>query len=171
MSMPRPHEMNGVFGTHRVSGGITLPAMLERPGSSEATSDFAHPTGLGRRSAASPGTRRGRSAPSARRTRSPWALSLGVTSTSPSARNTASKLRENLASRSRSTKRTCRPPSPSTSSRLRACWATQAPLGLAVTPAKWPRLVSCSMKHSCEDLVGVLPAGLTPSTAGLVPCI
>ena len=60
-----------------------------------------------------------------------------VTSTSPpSARNTASKLRQNLASRSRSTKRTCRPRSPSTRSRFRACWATQAPLGLAVTPAK-----------------------------------
>lgn len=25
--------------------------------------------------------------------------------------------------------------------------------------------------YDCEDLVGVLPAGLTPSTAGLVPCI
>ena len=33
-------------------------------------------------------------------------------------------------------KRTRRPRSPSTRSRLRACWVTQAPLGLAVTPPR-----------------------------------
>jgi len=36
----------------------------------------------------------------------------------------------------------------STSSRLRACWMTQGPLGLAVTPARWTRLVSSSIKNS-----------------------
>jgi hypothetical protein len=107
--------------------------------------------------------------------RSAYAFALGartgVTSTSPpSAQNTASKLRQNLASRSRSTKRTCRPPSPSTSSKLRACWATQAPLGLAVTPAKWTRRVSSSMKNSTysrrshridgEEVAGHDPGGL-----------
>ena len=33
-------------------------------------------------------------------------------------------------------------------SRLRACWVTQAPFGWAVTPARWTRRVSSSMKHS-----------------------
>jgi len=37
--------------------------------------------------------------------------------------------------------------SPSTTSRLRACWVTQALLGLAVTPARWTRRVSSSMKN------------------------
>ena len=47
----------------------------------------------------------------------------GVTSTSPPCeQNRSSKLRENFASRSRSTKRARRPCSPSISSRLRACW-------------------------------------------------
>ena len=36
----------------------------------------------------------------------------------------------------------------STSSRFLACWATQAPAGLAVTPAKWTRRVWSSMKNS-----------------------
>jgi hypothetical protein len=42
----------------------------------------------------------------------------------------------------------CRPRSPGTSSRLRACWVTQAALGLAVTPARWTRRVSSSMRNS-----------------------
>jgi hypothetical protein len=66
----------------------------------------------------------------------------------PSERNTSSKVRQNFASRSRSKKRTRRPRSPSTSSRFRACWATQAPSGLAVTPPRWTRRVSSSMKNS-----------------------
>src|SRR5919198_366906 len=73
----------------------------------------------------------------------------GVSTTSaPSQRKTSSNARQNLASRSRSTNWTRRPRSPSTSSRLRACWATQAPSGLAVTPARWTRRVSSSMKNS-----------------------
>jgi hypothetical protein len=73
----------------------------------------------------------------------------GVTSTStPSEDNTSSKLRENFASRSRMRRRSRCARSPSTSSRLRACWVTQAPFGLAVTPARWTRRVSSSMKNS-----------------------
>ena len=32
--------------------------------------------------------------------------------------------------------------------RLRACWATQAPVGLAVTPARWTRRLWSWMKNS-----------------------
>jgi hypothetical protein len=45
-------------------------------------------------------------------------------------------------------KRTRQPRSASTKSRLRACWVTQVLLGLAVTPGRWTRRVSCSMKNS-----------------------
>jgi hypothetical protein len=38
--------------------------------------------------------------------------------------------------------------SPSTSRRLRACWVTQRPSGLAVTPVRCTRRVSSSMKNS-----------------------
>jgi hypothetical protein len=73
----------------------------------------------------------------------------GVRSISaPCEPKTSSKLWVNFASRSRSTKQRRRPCSSSTSSRLRACWATQAALGLAVTPARWTRRVSSSMKNS-----------------------
>src|SRR6266571_5041251 len=76
----------------------------------------------------------------------------GVASTwAPSERNTSSKLRQNFASRSWSRKRTCRPRSPSTSCRLRACWVTQALPGWAVTPARCTRRVSSSMKNSTES--------------------
>jgi hypothetical protein len=66
--------------------------------------------------------------------RSAYAFALGactgVTSISaPSERNTSSNARANFASRSRSTKRSCRPCSPSTRSRLRARWVTQPPSG------------------------------------------
>ena len=69
------------------------------------------------------------------------------TTSAPSEPITSSKLRQNFVSRSRSKKRTRRPRSCNTSSRLRACWVTQAPLGLAVTPARWTRRVSSSRKH------------------------
>ena len=75
----------------------------------------------------------------------------GVTSTSPpSEQNTSSKLRQNLASWSRSTKRTCRPRSPSTSSRFRACWVTQRPFGWAVTPARWTRRVQLNEEQHIQ---------------------
>jgi hypothetical protein len=45
-------------------------------------------------------------------------------------------------------KRNRRSRSPSANSRLRACWVTQAPFGWAVTPARWTRRVSSSMKNS-----------------------
>jgi hypothetical protein len=54
-------------------------------------------------------------------------------------------LRQNFASRSRSRNRIGRPRSPNTSRRLRACWVTHSPLGLAVTPARCTRRVSSSM--------------------------
>jgi hypothetical protein len=41
--------------------------------------------------------------------------------------------------------------SASTKSRLRACWVTQALLGLAVTPARWTRRVSCSKKNGTQS--------------------
>jgi hypothetical protein len=94
----------------------------------------------------------------------------GVSTTSASSdRNTSSKARQNLASRSRRTKRILR--CPSTSSRLRACWATQAPAGLAVTPARWTRRVSSSIKNTTyrrrsqtvstvEEVAGDDPGGL-----------
>jgi len=58
--------------------------------------------------------------------RSACALAFGactgvISISAPSAHNTSSKLRENFASRSRSTKRNRRRCSPSTGSRLRAC--------------------------------------------------
>jgi hypothetical protein len=34
--------------------------------------------------------------------------------------------------------------------KLRACWATQAPVGCAVQPAKWTRRVRTSMKKSTK---------------------
>jgi hypothetical protein len=55
--------------------------------------------------------------------------------------------------------------------------STRHPSAKAARISSWvirrgPNTPGCrSLKHSCEDLVGVLPAGLTPSTAGLVPCI
>jgi hypothetical protein len=81
-----------------------------------------------------------------RRPGSAEALALGactgVTNTvASSEQSMSSNPRQNLASRSRSRKRTRRPRSCRASSRLRACWVTHRPLGLAVTPARWPRRV------------------------------
>ena len=105
--------------------------------------------GRARRSAASPSTRPAPSGSSVPHGRSRLGACTGVSSTSaPSAQNTSSKLRENFASWSPSTKRSRRPCSPSATSRLRACWVTQAPFGWAVTPARWTRRVSSSMKNS-----------------------
>ena len=73
------------------------------------------------------------------------------TTSASSDRNTSSKARQNFASRSRSRKRTRRPRSSNVSRRLRACWATQAPSGLAVTPPKWTCRVSSSIKNSTDS--------------------
>ena len=107
------------------------------------------PGGRGRRSAASPGTRRGPCRPSAPRTRSPWAPAPA----SPAPRRPPSGTRRRSCGRTSRPGRgagsaAAGPRSPSTSSRLRACWVTQAPSGLAVTPARWTRRVSSSMKNS-----------------------
>jgi hypothetical protein len=107
------------------------------------------PRGLAQRSAANPGTRCGPSESTAPRRRSRWAPCTGVTSTStPSDPKTSSNPRQNFASRSRIRKRVRRPRSSRTSSRLRACWVIQAALGFGVTPARWTRRVSSSMKNS-----------------------
>jgi hypothetical protein len=65
----------------------------------------------------------------------------------PSERKTSSKSRVNLLSRSRIKKRTGTPWSSRRMIRLRACWATQALSGFAVTPARWTRLLASSMKN------------------------
>ena len=59
--------------------------------------------------------------------------------------NTASKAAVNLLSRSRIRNRSCSARSPRSMSRLRACWATQAPVGWAVIPAMCTRRGPCSI--------------------------
>lgn len=55
------------------------------------------------------------------------------------ARQMSSKTRVNLLSRSWIRNRTTVASSASATARLRACWATQAPVGLVVTPARCTR--------------------------------
>jgi hypothetical protein len=54
----------------------------------------------------------------------------------PSVRNTSSKLAANFESRSRTTNLAARDRSERAQTRLRACWVTHYPTGLAVTPAR-----------------------------------
>ena len=62
----------------------------------------------------------------------------GVRNTSiPSAANTASNPAVNLVSRSRIRNRNLPRSSPTAISRFRACWATRAPTGCAVTSSTW----------------------------------
>ena len=82
--------------------------------------------GHGQRSAANPGIRRGPSDPALRVRVRPGRLHGRHQHLGTVRAKHIVKARENFASRSCSTKRTCRPCSPSTSSRLRACWVTQA---------------------------------------------
>jgi hypothetical protein len=106
------------------------------------------PSGFVLRSGASPGTRRGPCGPIARRTRSPWAparasrapATFGAEYVVEAGGELRVPVTEQEAYR--------RPRSSSTSNRLRACWVTQRLSGLAVTPARCTRLVSCSMKNS-----------------------
>ena len=58
----------------------------------------------------------------------------------------ASKSRLNLLSRSRIRKRSGVERSAIVHANWRACWATQAPVGLAVQPATWTRRLPSSMK-------------------------
>src|SRR6266498_891433 len=60
-----------------------------------------------------------------------------LTTRMPSLAKTASKLRVNLLSRSRIRKRKRSGASWSVQANWRACWVTQAPVGLAVQPARW----------------------------------
>lgn len=62
--------------------------------------------------------------------------------------NTSSKTLMYLASRSRMRNLTCSARSLRSMSRFRACWATQVPVGLVVTPMMWTARVVCSMKNS-----------------------
>ena len=66
----------------------------------------------------------------------------------PTAANTASKAAVNLASRSRMRNLRVAAGSPGSISRLRACWVTHGPVGLAVMPARCTRRVPCSMKNN-----------------------
>src|SRR4051812_11638732 len=62
----------------------------------------------------------------------------GVLSTSTlAAENTASNMAVNLVSRSRTRNRNRSARSPSSMSRLPACWVTHSPVGWAVTPSTW----------------------------------
>jgi hypothetical protein len=64
----------------------------------------------------------------------------------PPLRNTSSKAALYLLSRSRMTNRM--PSSAMSRPRLRACWVTQAPVGLVVQPASQTRRLACAMKKS-----------------------
>jgi hypothetical protein len=64
----------------------------------------------------------------------------------PSERNTSSKGRENLVSRSRITKWTPRSRSPT--ARLRACWLTHAESGFVVTPRTCTRRVAMRIANN-----------------------
>jgi hypothetical protein len=64
------------------------------------------------------------------------------------ARRMSSKTRVSLLSRSRTRNRTVVVSPSRVARRLWACWATQAPVGLAVTPARWTRRVCSWMKNS-----------------------
>jgi len=75
-----------------------------------------------------------------------WCADRCVDRLDPSLRNTSSKAVVNLLARSwiRNRVRSNRP----VKLRLRACWVTQAPVGLVVQPARWTRRLPSSMKKS-----------------------
>jgi hypothetical protein len=66
----------------------------------------------------------------------------------PSVSKTLSKASVYLLSRSRITNRSVSIRAPRSIARVRACCATQEPVGLAVTPAMCNLLVPCSIKIS-----------------------
>ena len=68
----------------------------------------------------------------------------------PSVRKTSSKPEVNFVSRSRMRNLADRERSVRSRLRLRACWMTHSPAGLAVTPYRWTCRVSSSMKE--EDV-------------------
>ena len=63
----------------------------------------------------------------------------------PAAANTASKVRMNFVSRSRTRNFIGCPASSRTMTRLPACWVTQSPVGWPVTPNRWTRRLPMSM--------------------------
>jgi hypothetical protein len=79
----------------------------------------------------------------------PLGVRGGVLTTSmPSAVNTASKDRVNFASPSRIRNRNAEVHSPRSITTLRACWVTQAAVGWALTPRMCTRRVAISMTNS-----------------------
>jgi hypothetical protein len=104
--------------------------------------------GGGRGSTASQGARQGSCGRSARRRRLRAARGSAMDHRIRSLRKTSSMAALNLLSRSRVRKR-IRSDRPA-KLRLPACWATQAPLGLVVQPARWTRRLPSSMKKSTE---------------------
>ena len=72
----------------------------------------------------------------------------------------SSKARVNLLSRSRIRNRTTGASSASATAWLRACWATHAPVGLAVTPARCTRRLCSWMKNNtysrCRNTVSTV---------------
>ena len=87
---------------------------------------------------------------------------IGVQKASPPpARQMSSKARMNLRSRSQSRN----PKSASASSeprRFRACWATHAPVGLAVIPARWTRRCACRRRNDRQLVAAGRGAGWRP---------
>lgn|GEM_PF-1689309 len=72
----------------------------------------------------------------------------------PSEAKTASKGSVNLASRSRSRNLNCSLRSARSMRRLRACWATHSPVGLADTPRMWTLRVETSSTNSSYRRLG-----------------
>ena len=81
---------------------------------------------------------------------------------------TASKSRVNLLSRSRTRKRAGVDRSPSVQVNCRACWLTQAPLGVAVQPARCTRRLSSSMKKSTDSRCSRTVSTVKKSTASML---
>jgi len=139
--------------------GVALVLVVPRPGGDGAGCNARRrpeapaPSARVRRSAASPDTRRGPCGSSVR-----IRVRLGCPHRGAQHLDgfgaehvveAAAELRVAVAQGNR----TWRPRSPKVSSRLRACWVTQLPLGLAVTPASCTRRVSSSMNTStCSRL-------------------
>jgi hypothetical protein len=79
--------------------------------------------------------------------------------------NTSSNNAVSLLSRSLIKNRKSPARSPRSSSRLRACWATQPAVGFAVTPGIWTRRVACSTTVKQYGRVSVVVSTLKKSQA------
>jgi len=132
--------------------GPAVPA--QAPGADDAgcsgreRSGGPTPIDHGQRSAASPGTRRERYGSTAPHRRGVRRLDRRDDHLGTLGAEHVVEATTELGVPVADEERTCRRRSASIKSRLRACWVTQAPSGLAVTPARWTRRVSSSMKNS-----------------------